>query len=148
MTLGGRERRGGQGRRQPGECALDALRRQFLAGLDRRDVLTGLNDSEQFLSFQRMVMSAPSLRSRSLEQAARTIDALAAVLAEQTDAEPGDVTPRVAAAQMCAVQTELVRENVRRLAAGERADDVHQHAVAAARRAFDLLEHGLSDYCR
>ncbi|MCO6006871.1 TetR/AcrR family transcriptional regulator [Actinoallomurus purpureus] len=133
--------------RKPGESALGALRRHFLAGLDRHDVTSGLNDDEQVLAFQRMVMSAPSLRFRVMEQAARTVDALAAVLAEQTGAELGDITPRVAASQLCSIRIELVRENVRRLVAGEKADYVHADAVTAAQRAFALLEDGLGDYC-
>ncbi|MFJ9692582.1 TetR/AcrR family transcriptional regulator [Kitasatospora sp. NPDC101183] len=133
--------------RDPGESALGALRRRFLAGLDRRDVVTGLNDDEHVLAFHRMVLAAPSLRLRVLEQAARTVDALAAALAEQTRTGPRDVAARTAATQLCGVQNELVRENVRRLAAGETADAVHPGAVAAARQAFALLEHGLGTYC-
>ncbi|MEV5951899.1 TetR/AcrR family transcriptional regulator [Streptomyces sp. NPDC051993] len=133
--------------RDPGESALGALRRHFLAGLDRRDVVTGLNDDEHVLAFHRMVLAAPSLRLRVLEQVTRTVDALAAVLAEQTRTGPRDITARTAATQLCCVQNELVRENVRRLAAGETADAVHPDAVAAAQQAFALLEHGLGTYC-
>ncbi|MGW7008433.1 TetR/AcrR family transcriptional regulator [Streptomyces sp. NPDC054933] len=133
--------------RKPGESALSVQRRHFLAGLDRRDVVTGLNDDEHFLAFQRMVLSAPSLRLRVLEQATHSVAALASALREQTGAEPGDIAPLVAASQLYAVQTELVRENVRRLAAGESADAVYPDAVAAAQRAFELLENGLRDYC-
>ncbi|MGC0416878.1 TetR/AcrR family transcriptional regulator [Embleya sp. AB8] len=133
--------------REPGESALGAVRRHFLAGLDRHDVVTGLNDNEHFLAFQRMVLAAPSLRLRVLEQTTRTVDVLAATLAEQTGSEPGDLTARAAASQLCAVRTELIRENVRRLTAGETADAVHPDAKLAAQRVFTLLEHGLGDYC-
>ncbi|MER7755300.1 TetR/AcrR family transcriptional regulator [Kitasatospora sp. NPDC097643] len=133
--------------REPGESALGALRRHFLAGLDRRDVVTGLNDDEHVLAFQRMVLAAPSLRLRVLEQATRTVDALAAALAEQTGTAPGDITARAAATQLCCVQNELVRENIRRLTAGEKADAVYPDAVVAAQQAFTLLEHGLGTYC-
>ncbi|MGW0770001.1 TetR/AcrR family transcriptional regulator [Streptomyces sp. NPDC002676] len=133
--------------RESGESALGAVRRHFLAGLDRRDVVTGLNDNEHFLAFQRMVLAAPSLRLRVLEQTTRTVDALAVTLAEQTGSEPGDITARAAASQLCSAQTELVRENVRRLAAGEKADAVYPDAVVAAQRVFTLLEQGLGAYC-
>lgn len=133
--------------RKPGESALGAVRRHFLAGLDRRDVVTGLNDNEHVLAFRRTVLAAPSLRLRVLEQTTRTVDALAATLAEQTGSESNDIAARAAASQLCSVQTELVRENVRQLAAGEKADAVHPDAVVAAQRAFTLLEHGLGAYC-
>ncbi|MFD9689686.1 TetR/AcrR family transcriptional regulator [Kitasatospora sp. NPDC059146] len=137
--------------RAPGESAIVAVRRRFLAGLDRHDVVTGLDDDPHVLAFHRMVLAAPSLRLRVLEQATRTVDALADALAEQSGAGVRDVASRTVArtvaAQLCGVQAELVRENVRRLAAGEAAEVVHPDAVAAARRAFDLLEHGLGGYC-
>lgn len=133
--------------RAPGECALAAVRRDFLDGLGRHDPVTGLNDDDGFLAFQQMVLSAPSLRFRVLEQATRTVDALAAALAEQTGAGPDDVTPHVVASLVCSARTELVRQNIRRLAAGEKAAAVEAEAVANAQRAFDLLEHGIGDYC-
>ena len=76
-----------------------------------------------------------------------SVDALAAALAERTGAVLGDITARVAASQLCSVQTELVWENVRRLTAGERVAAVYPDAVLAARQAFDLLENGLGAYC-
>lgn len=141
--------------RAPGESAVGALRRHFLAALDRHDVVTGLDDDPHVLAFHRMVLAAPSLRLRVLEQSTRTVEALATALAEQAGAGPGDVAARTVAytvartvaAQLCGVQAELVRENVRRLAAGETAEAVRPDAVAAARQAFDLLEHGLGGYC-
>ncbi|MER7673165.1 TetR/AcrR family transcriptional regulator [Kitasatospora sp. NPDC096128] len=137
--------------RAPGESAVGALRRHFLAALDRHDVVAGLDDDPRVLAFHRMVLAAPSLRLRVLEQSARTVEALATVLAEQSGAGPRDVAAhavaRTVAAQLCGVQNELVRENVRRLAAGETAEEVRADAMAAARQAFDLLEHGLGGYC-
>lgn len=133
--------------REPGESALAAVRRQFLAGLDRHDVVTGLDDDEHVLAFRRMVLAAPSLRLRVLDQATRTVDALASALAEQTGTAPDDITARIAASQLCSAQIELVRENVRRLTGGESADAVYPDAVRAAHKAFALLENGLGAYC-
>lgn len=133
--------------REPGESALGAVRRRFLAGLDRHDVVTGLNDDDHVLAFQRMILAAPSLRLRVLDQATHTVDALAAALAELTGTGPGDITARVAASQLCCAQTELIRENVRRLTAGESADAVYPDAVLAANQAFALVENGLGAYC-
>ncbi|MFI6155006.1 TetR family transcriptional regulator [Kitasatospora sp. NPDC051170] len=143
--------------RRSGESAVAAVRRHFLDGLERRDALTGLDGRPQVLAFHRMVLAAPGLRLRVLDQAMRSVDALASALAEEAGEEAeaageagagsDGLAARTAAAQLCAVRTELVRENVRRLAAGEEAEAVHADAVAAARRAFDQLEYGLGAYC-
>ncbi|WP_037973428.1 TetR family transcriptional regulator [Streptomyces sp. NRRL WC-3742] len=144
--------------RRSGESAVAAVRRHFLDGLERRDALAGLDGRPHVLAFQRMVLAAPGLRLRVLDQAMRSVDALAAVLAEEAREEAreesgeesggaGGFAARTAAAQLCAVRTELVRENVRRLAEGEEAEVVHADAVAAAERAFAQLEHGLGGYC-
>lgn len=125
-----------------------AVRRDFLAGLRRHDPSTGLYDGDGFLAFQEMVMSAPSLRFRVLELAYRSVEGLAAELAEQSDARPDDIAPNVVAGMVCSTRTELVRQNVRRLTAGEKIQDIEADALASATQAFDLLEHGIGDYCR
>lgn len=50
--------------RRADEDPLDALRRHFLAGLERRDPVTGLNDHAEVLAYHRMVFSTPSLAAR------------------------------------------------------------------------------------
>jgi hypothetical protein len=125
-----------------------ALRRRFLGALADRDAVTGINDHPKILAVQRLMTSTPVLMLRVLGFASRSADALAEALAEVTGAAPGDLTPRLVAAQVIAAQFTLVTENNRRIIAGERTDAVYPDAVAAANRAFDLLESGLGDYGR
>jgi AcrR family transcriptional regulator len=134
--------------RRTGESALAALRRHFLHALAQRDPVTGLNDSPNVLAMQQLMRSTPALLLRVLGFSSRSIGVLAEALAEQTGAAPGDLTPRVAAAQLIATQFALVSENGQRIARGERADDVYPDAVTAAKKAFGLLDRGLHDYCR
>jgi AcrR family transcriptional regulator len=132
--------------RAPGESAIAALRRQFLAALAERDPATGLNDVPRVRAMQQLMTSTPALLMRVLNFAARSEDALTEALAEQTGAAPGDLTPRLAAAQVMGVRLALLTENGRRIADGESADAVYPDAVAAANLGFDLLERGLGDY--
>ncbi|MGW0912110.1 TetR/AcrR family transcriptional regulator [Streptomyces sp. NPDC002784] len=111
---------------------VDALRRHFLAGLERCDPVTGLNDHPQVLAFHSLLYGTPSLVARAYLHQQRAEAALAEALG-------GDLDARLAAGQILAVQRILALENWRRIAAGERLEDVRGDAVAAAERAFGLL---------
>ncbi|MEE6258887.1 TetR/AcrR family transcriptional regulator [Plantactinospora sonchi] len=140
------------------EAPLTALSQHFLAGLDRRDPVTGLNDHPEVLAFHAMVFGTPSLAARVAEYATHDEAALAQALAEASPAQPSpddappthndltDLTARLAASQIIAVQRVLAREIWRRLAEGRSADELHPEAVAAVRQAFDLLATGLARY--
>ncbi len=118
-----------------GPAPLDALRRHFLAGLERGDPVTGLSDDPDVLAFHRLLYGTPALTARLHTQLERSEDALARVLG-------GDLDARLAAGQIVAVQRVLALENWRRIAAGERVEDVRGDAVAAAERAFGRLAAG------
>lgn len=115
---------------------VDALRRHFLAGLERCDPVTGLNDHPAVLAFHRLLYGTPALVARMHTQLERSEAALAEVLG-------GDLDARLAAGQIIAVQRVLALDNWRRIAAGERVEDVREDAVAAAERAFAGLAAGL-----
>ncbi|MFD4262176.1 TetR/AcrR family transcriptional regulator [Streptomyces sp. NPDC058534] len=119
-----------------GPDPLDALRRHFLAGLERCDPVTGLNDHPAVLDFHRLLYGTPALVARMHTQLERSEAALARVLG-------GGLEARLAAGQIIAVQRILALENWRRIAAGERVADVRPDAVAAAERAFGGLAAGL-----
>ncbi|MFG3552226.1 TetR/AcrR family transcriptional regulator [Streptomyces sp. NPDC047725] len=119
-----------------GPAPLAALRRHFLAGLERSDPVTGLNDHPDVLAFHRLLYGTPALVARAHAHLERSESALAAALG-------GDLDARLAAAQIIAVQRVLAQENWRRIAAGERVADVREDAVAAAERAFAALAEGL-----
>ncbi|MEU9217571.1 TetR family transcriptional regulator [Streptomyces sp. NPDC048376] len=118
---------------------IDALRRHFLAGLERCDPVTGLNDHPAVLAFHRLLYGTPALVARMHTQLERSEAALAEVLG-------GDLEARLAAGQIIAVQRILALENWGRIARGERVEDVRGDAVAAAERAFAGLAAGLPGF--
>ncbi|WP_431040715.1 TetR/AcrR family transcriptional regulator [Streptomyces sp. P1-3] len=129
------------------ESPLAALERHFLAGLDRRDPVTGLSDDAGVLAFHQLLYATPSLVARLFEYTNRSEDALAATLRELLPArgQLAGVTARLAAGQIIATQRILALDNWRQIADGGTADEVHPRAVAAARHAFGLLRSGLAD---
>ncbi|MFE4974407.1 TetR/AcrR family transcriptional regulator [Kitasatospora sp. NPDC056651] len=133
--------------RGPDESALDALRRDFLDGLARRDPVTGLNDHPQVLAFTALVHGTPSLAARVSAYVARAEQSLAGALREAPDLPaPRELTATLLAAQVTATQRVLALHNWRRIGEdGRTADDLHPEAAADAERAFDLLAHGYAD---
>ncbi|MFF4711145.1 TetR family transcriptional regulator [Streptomyces eurythermus] len=115
-----------------------ALGRHFVAGLDRRDPVTGLNDHPEVLAFHRLLYGTPSLVARAYAHQERSEAALAEALG-------GDLDARLAAGQIIAVQRVLALENWRRIAAGEPVDRVAPEAVRAAERAFGRLAEALPE---
>ena len=115
-----------------------------LAGLARRDPVTGLNDHPGVLAFHNMIFSTPSLSARLTDYVARDEEALADALVETAPATDR-LTARLAAAQIIAARRVLARENWRRLAAGETATALYDTARAAADHAFGLLTSGLAE---
>ncbi|MFJ4711617.1 TetR/AcrR family transcriptional regulator [Streptomyces sp. NPDC088785] len=123
--------------RPAGESALAALRRNFLAGLERRDPVTGLCDHPAVLAYQRLLYGTPALVARLYGYQERSEKALARALGGP------EFEARLAAGQIVAVQRVLAEENGRRIAAGERADAVEADAVRAAELGFGQLARGL-----
>ncbi|MFI6513217.1 TetR family transcriptional regulator [Streptosporangium sp. NPDC050855] len=121
--------------RGPGQAPLEALHRHFLAGLERRDPVTGLNDHPEVLGYHRMVFTTPALAARVFRYMALDEEALAVALTEVTD----DLTARLVAGQVLTVQRVLARRNWQVLVEGETAERAHPAAVAAADHAFALL---------
>ncbi|MFJ9601937.1 TetR family transcriptional regulator [Streptomyces althioticus] len=119
-----------------GPTPVEALKRHFLAGLERHDPVTGLNDDPEVLAFHTLLYGTPSLVARLYGQLERTEEALAEELGDGLDA-------RLAAGQIIAVRRILAQENWRRIAAGESLDAVGEDAVDAAERAFAVLARSL-----
>ncbi|WP_261559250.1 TetR family transcriptional regulator, partial [Frankia tisae] len=124
--------------RPPGQAALAALATHLLAGLGRREPVTGLNDDPEVLAYHAMVFATPSLLGRLAQHAAGDEQALTDALAEAAP-QAGELTARLAAAQIIVVQRVLARENWARLRAGEDATARHPAAIAATRQAFAAL---------
>ncbi|GII65176.1 TetR family transcriptional regulator [Sphaerisporangium krabiense] len=130
--------------RRPGESVVAAARRAFLERLDARDWSSGMNEGADV--FTRMVEQSASLTARVRELGERQEEALARTLADETDADPDDMTPWLVAAQLSAVTRRLTAHAMRRRMAGEDAERVIADLRAHAEAAFDLLEKGIGAY--
>lgn len=129
--------------RAPGESAVTALRRQFLAKVEERDPSIGLSDDVGVVRLLRLISDTPALARRVMLFQMRGIALLTDVLAEET----GDrLTAGIAAHQLVSARDAVVVENHRRLLAGDRADAMAADCAALAERAFDLVEKGLQGY--
>lgn len=125
--------------RPAGESPLAALRRHHLDRLAARDPSVGLNDTPLVVGLQRIVMTTPSLMPRLRAFLVSGETALAEALTKETDR----LTARLAAAQIMAARGVLLFALHEGITAGRSADQLHPEAVAAANRAYDLLERGL-----
>lgn len=146
--------------RPQGRSPLEALRQHFLAGLARRDPVTGLSDDPDVLAFHELLYDTPSLVARLHAYGERDeralADALAAVLADERAAARADETAdetggagvraALAAGQITAVRRVLARANWRRISAGRGARAQYPEAVAAAELAFTQLGSGLREF--
>jgi AcrR family transcriptional regulator len=118
--------------RPPGQSALSAIRGYF-ASLPSR---VSARPPEPTPRFRRLVRNSPTLRAYQREIFARFEQALAAALADDTDAPPDAVEPFIVAAALVSVfRVNLEGRNSDTEPPGQR-----------AQRALDLLEHGLGDY--
>ncbi|GAA4070534.1 MULTISPECIES: TetR/AcrR family transcriptional regulator [Actinomadura] len=130
--------------RAPGESAAAVFRRLFIEGLDQNAYQTGFHEGSE--TWARTVRQSPALAAKQLEIAHRAQRRLAAVLADETDADPDDITARAAAAMIFAVQRTLVEQILQRKMAGESLEEMREDVYAAAERAYDLLERGIGGY--
>jgi AcrR family transcriptional regulator len=136
------------GNRAAGEPVLAAFRRQLMGGggLLAQAEAGDAQALERLRTLNRVIANSPALQAREHQTLARTADALAALLAAETGAQPDDPRPRVAANALVGVQRALVTYTRQRVLADPEpaglAADVRRHAD----QAFALLERGLADY--
>jgi AcrR family transcriptional regulator len=131
--------------REPGESAVQAVRRQFLAMVEARDPSVGLHSEPFARQVRQLVVDTPVLMERAFLSAQQGTRDLAALLAEET----GDLMlATVAAAMLSAARNALVEEHHTRIAAGEPVDRVAADAATRAEQAFALVERGLENYAR
>ena len=128
--------------RASGESALAALRRSFLAAVERHDPVIGFSGRP----FARMIAESPTLTARLRELHDLREAALAEVLAAEAAAEPDDITPHAVAAQLAAADRVLFGEVVRRTRNGEPAEQIEHAVRTSTHRVFDLLEPVVGDY--
>jgi AcrR family transcriptional regulator len=131
--------------REPGESVLAAFGR-FLLG--QRGLL-GRHDPEareKLTAITRMILASPALLAREEQVLAGYTESLAALIAEEAGARPGDIEPHVAANAMMGVHRALIGYTRGRIAAGELSPRLARDVRAQARKALARLERGLGDY--
>jgi hypothetical protein len=101
---------------------------------------------EELLKLSRVIAQSPALVAREQQIFGRFTASLAALLAEETGAPPGDVAPRVAANAMMGVHRALVDYARRRILEGAKPPRLARDVRGQGERALALLEAGLVGY--
>ena len=131
--------------RAPGESVLDAFRRPVLDGLKR---LGGDEAAQVIATAGNLISASPALEVHEREIVARYTRLLAAQLAEEAGAKPGDVEAMGVASALMGVQRALVGYVRSSILAGRRGPKLVVDARSQAMRGFGRLERGLADYGR
>jgi AcrR family transcriptional regulator len=131
--------------REPGESFLAAFGRFVL----RRRGLLAAQDPEaiEFLAaLTRTITESAALVARERQIIERYTLSLAALFAEETDADADAVEPWVAANALMGVHRALVDYTRMRVLQGAPASSLARAVRARGKRALAALEHGLGDY--
>jgi AcrR family transcriptional regulator len=128
--------------RPQGESALAALRREYLAAVERHAPAIGFTGRE----FARMIADSPTLTARLRELHDQREEALAHTLAADTAPDPDDLTPRAAAALLTAAHRTLFQHVQDLTLAGRDNQQIAASATRSAHQVFGLLEASLADY--
>jgi AcrR family transcriptional regulator len=100
----------------------------------------------QIRTITRIIVESPALLARERQVFDQYAKTLAAYLAEDTGADPGDVVPRVVANALLGLHRALI-DHVRTMAqAGAPAAEIRRDVRHQAERAVAQLEDGLGDY--
>ncbi len=136
------------GARPAGEPVLVAFRRHVMetGGLLAQVEAGDPQALERLHTVNRVVAASPALLAREQQALARTADALAALLAAETDAPANDPRPQVAANALVGVQRALLDYTRRRVLADEAPARLAADVRTLYQRALALLDHGLGDY--
>jgi AcrR family transcriptional regulator len=104
--------------------------------------------SARFLiAVSKMIADSPALRAREREILDRYTSSLAALIADDTAAEPGDLRPWVVARALIGTHQSLIQLVRQRLAEGPvKPAEVAREVVTRGQEILELLERGLADY--
>jgi AcrR family transcriptional regulator len=102
--------------------------------------------TEQLRTVTRVITESPALLARERQVFAQYAEALAALIGEETGARPGAIEPQVVANVLLGVHRALIDYVRARALAGAPASQVAREVRARAKRAFELLEHGMGEY--
>lgn len=127
--------------RAPGVSVVDALRALMLRLLEARHPLGGLRDG--ITVFWQVVVDSPALQAGLRELVDQLENKLTTEFAATSGAEPEIAA--LASALIIATMRTLYQHAMRRLFAGERADDIYPGQVALVNRAFDMLGAAIGD---
>jgi AcrR family transcriptional regulator len=132
--------------RPPGEPIVPAFARFVLRP---RGMLAAQDEqtARQLTAVSKMIADSPALLAREQQILARYTASLAALIAEDTGAEPGDLRPSVVAHALIGTHQSLIEFVRRGLLAGP-VDHARlaREVSARGRQAFDLLNQGLATY--
>jgi AcrR family transcriptional regulator len=103
-------------------------------------------DSESLATMARMITASPALLARERQVFAEHTEELAAVLAEQTHANPEDLAPWVVANALMGVHRAILDSVRRRALDGQPNPSLARGVRFQAERALALLEKGLGSY--
>jgi AcrR family transcriptional regulator len=131
--------------RPDGESVLRAFARFIL---DRSDSAAVGDGRRRVAALTRLTTASPSLQARERQIVANYTDALAALLAEETRAAPGDIEPRLAAEAMMAFHRSLIDFARRRALSRKSSAEFAAEIRMAGEQALTLLESGLCEYGR
>jgi hypothetical protein len=111
--------------------------------------MEGLNGSAgpagaRIAAMNRVIAGSPALLARERQQHDDTTDALAALLARETGARPGDLDPWITANALVGVHRALVGYVRAQILSGHTGPTLTRRARTRAHRAIALLEAGLS----
>ena len=131
--------------RSPGESVIRAFGRfvttprGLLAARDPEQV-------EHLAAITRVITQSPALLAREQQIYAAYTDALAALLASEAGAGPGDLEPWVVARTLIGLHQAAVDYSRREILSGTRNPALARRVRRHTQRALDLLSHGLADY--
>ena len=131
--------------RKPGESALAAFGRFVL---EPRGLLAAKDPDavEHLAAITRVITDSPALLAREQQIFTGYTASLAALLAEETQAQADAIEPWVAANALMGVHRALVDYTRRRIVAGTRSPQLARQVRAQAKQALTALERGLGSY--
>src|SRR5262245_50206857 len=131
--------------RAAGESVIAAFGR-FLLGQGGVLTMDSPEADEQLQTITRIITESPALLARERQVFDRYAQTLAALLAEETGTDAGDVVPHAVARALLGLHRALIDQVRRAALAGTPVASIRPQIQAGAERALAQLEHGLADY--
>jgi AcrR family transcriptional regulator len=131
--------------RAAGQSVVDAFA-GFLLGQGGVLTMDAPEADEQLRTITRIITESPALLARERQVFDRYAQTLAALLAEETGAEPDDSVPRVVANALLGLHRALIDQVRREALAGTPAAEIRDGVRAGAERAIAQLTQGLAGY--